>query len=113
MKLEELLCLGNQTLHKDQVKLLLGSILNINPFTKKLLIKPNVTTRGFVTVNENTALINQIEEKITNVVNKYLAENRYNYIDLRNTIILEVHPFISNLTGRRPIILPVVMEVKE
>ncbi len=92
---------------------ILVTILNINPFTKKLLIKPNVTTRGFVTVNENTALINQIEEKITNVVNKYLAENRYNYIDLRNTIILEVHPFISNLTGRRPIILPVIMEVKE
>ncbi len=92
---------------------ILVTILNINPFTKKLLIKPNVTTRGFVTVNENTALINQIEEKITTVVNKYLAENKYNYIDLRNTIILEVHPFINNLTGRRPIILPVIMEVKE
>ena len=92
---------------------ILVTILNINPFTKKLLIKPNVTTRGFVTVNENAALINQIEEKITNVVNKYLAENKYNYIDLRNTIILEVHPFINNLTGRRPIVLPVIMEVKE
>lgn len=31
MKLEELICLGNQTLHKDQVKLLLGSLLNLNP----------------------------------------------------------------------------------
>ena len=92
---------------------ILVTILNINPFTKKLPIKPNVTTRGFVTVNENAALINQIEEKITSVVNKYLAENKYNYIDLRNTIILEVHPFINNLTGRRPIVLPVIMEVKE
>ncbi len=36
MKLEELLCLGNQTLHKDQVKLLLGSILNINPLELNL-----------------------------------------------------------------------------
>ena len=92
---------------------ILVTILNINPFTKKLLIKPNVTTRGFVTVNENAALISQIEDKITSVVNKYLAENKYNYIDLRNTIILEVHPFINNLTGRRPIVLPVIMEVKE
>ena len=36
MKLEELLCLGNQTLHKDQVKLLLGSLLNLNPLELNL-----------------------------------------------------------------------------
>ena len=37
----------------------------------------------------------------------------YNYIDLKNQIILELSPFINDLTGRRPIILPVIMEVKD
>lgn len=91
---------------------ILVTILNINPLTRKLLIKPNVTTRGFVLVNENTDLIQAIERKISEVVNNYLTNNTYNYVDLRNTIILELHPFINNLTGRRPIILPVIMEVK-
>ncbi len=31
MKIEELICLGNKSLHKDQVKLLLGTLLNLNP----------------------------------------------------------------------------------
>lgn len=88
-------------------------ILNINPFTKKLLIKPNVTTRGFVMVNENGELINKIERKVTYIVNTALENNTYNYTDLRNQIILELHPYISELTGRHPIILPVIMEVKE
>ncbi len=92
---------------------ILITILNINPLTRRLLIKPNITTRGFVLVNENAELINQIERKTTEVVNKFLNENSYSYTDLKNQIILELHPFINNLTGRRPIVLPVIMEVRE
>jgi len=92
---------------------ILVTILNINTLTRKLLIKPNVTTRGFVLVNENAELISQIENKITEVVNKALEAGPYNYTDIKNQIILELHPFINELTGRRPIILPVIMEVNE
>lgn len=92
---------------------ILLTILNINPLTRKLLIKPNVTTRGFVLVNENGELINQIERKVSEVVNKSLQSGTYNYTDLKNQIILELHPFINELTGRHPIILPVIMEVRE
>ena len=92
---------------------ILITILNINPLTRKLLIKPNITTRGFVLVNENAELINQIEKKTTDIVNKFLKENTYSYTDLKNQIILELHPFINTLTGRRPIVLPVIMEVRE
>jgi len=91
---------------------ILVTIININPNTRELLIKPNITTRGFVLVNENAELISKIESKVTEVVRKTLR-NSYNYIDLKNQIILELSPFINELTGRRPIILPVIMEVKE
>lgn len=92
---------------------ILVTILNINPFTRELLIKPNITTRGFVLVNENAELIQKIERKVSEIVNNSLSSNAYSYTDLRNQIILELHPFISELTGRHPIILPVIMEVKE
>lgn len=92
---------------------ILVTILNINPLTRELLIKPNITTRGFVLVNENADLIQKIERKVSEIVNNSLSSNAYNYTDLRNQIILELHPFINDLTGRHPIILPVIMEVKE
>lgn len=91
---------------------ILVTILNINPTTRELLIKPNITTRGFVLVNENAGLINKIENKVTEIVNRTI-KNSYNYVDLKNQIILELNPFINELTGRRPIILPVIMEVKD
>jgi len=92
---------------------ILVTILNINTLTRKLLIKPNVTTRGFVMVNENAELISQIEHKITEIVTRALESAPYNYTDIKNQIILELHPYINELTGRRPIILPVIMEVNE
>ncbi len=92
---------------------ILVTILNINTLTRELLIKPNVTTRGFIMVNENPELISKIEHKITEIVNKFLKTTTYNYTDLKNQVILELYPFINELTGRRPIILPVIMEVNK
>lgn len=92
---------------------ILMTILNINPFSRKLLIKPNVTTRGFVLVNESAELIKEIEKKVENIVNDVLSKGPYNYLDLKNQIILELNPFINEKTGRRPIIFPVIMEVRE
>ena len=91
---------------------ILVTIINLNPVTRELLIKPNITTRGFVLVNENAELINKIERKVSEVVTRVLKTS-YTYVDLKNQIILELSPFINELTGRRPIILPVIMEVKE
>ncbi len=92
---------------------ILVTILNIDPIKRQLIIKPNITTRGFIMVNENADLIKKIEDKVTDVVNKALGNKAYNFIDLKNQIILELLPFLNELTGRRPIILPVIMEVKE
>ena len=98
-----------QLMSKDGV---LITILNIDPKTHQLLIKPNITTRGFILVNENQELIKEIENKCSEIVNGVLSK-KYSITDLKNTIILELNMFINQKTGRRPIILPVIMEVKK
>ncbi len=99
-----------KAMSKDGILL---AIININPMTRQLLIKPNVTTRGFVMVNENAQLIDKIEKKITAIVKEALAKNTYTYTDLKNQIIFDLHPYINALTGRHPMILPVIMEVRQ
>jgi len=92
---------------------ILVAILNLDVAKKELLIHPNVTTRGFILVNENADLILSISRRIESTVKKYFQANaKYNYVDLKNQIILDLNPYIIELTGRRPIILPVVMEIK-
>lgn len=88
-------------------------VLNINPYKKELIIKPNVTTRGFIIVNENLDLIKDIETKVENIVKKELDNYTLNYTDMKNQIILEVNSYVNELTGRRPIIIPVILEIKK
>ncbi len=92
---------------------ILMAIINVNPLKKQLLIKPNVTTRGFIMVNENADLIDKIEKKVTSIVRESFAKGSYSYTDLKNQIILDLSPYISTLTGRHPMILPVIMEVRQ
>ena len=92
---------------------ILIAILNINTLQRKLLLKPNVTARGFVLVNENQELMQKIENKISDITTDFLSKSPYSYTDLKNQIILELLPFINDLTGRRPIILPVIMEINQ
>lgn len=92
---------------------ILVAILNLDVNKRELLIHPNVTTRGFILVNENAGLILSISKRIEGIVKRYFQANaRYNYLDLKNQIILELNAYIVELTGRRPIILPVIMEIK-
>ena len=97
-----------QLMSKDGV---LITILNIDTKRHQLLIKPNITTRGFILVNENQELIKEIENKVAEIVNEVLSK-RHTITDLKNQIIFDLNIFINQKTGRRPIILPVIMDVK-
>ncbi len=92
---------------------ILMAIINVNPLKKQLLLKPNVTTRGFIMVNENADLIEKIEKKISSIVRECFSKGNYSYTDLKGQIILDLSPYISVLTGRHPMILPVIMEVRQ
>ena len=86
-------------------------VCNVDLKKKLLLGKVNVATRGFILVNENEALIKQIENKASEILIKEFANKKFNYNDLKNNIINEVNTYIIEKTGRKPIILPVIMNI--
>ncbi len=88
-------------------------IANIDMNSKQLLIKPNITTRGFVLINENEELIKQIENVASTSINNKLKESNATFGDIKNQLINDLLPFVSNTTGRRPIILPVILDIKK
>ncbi|MEG0799096.1 MAG: ribonuclease J [Bacilli bacterium] len=88
---------------------ILAIIINLDIKNKKLLLNPNVTTRGFVVVNDNQTLINTIENRVKIITENELEKENFNIIDLKNKIILEINSFIIDETGRRPLILPMIL----
>ena len=87
-------------------------IANIDIINKKLLAPPSITTRGYILVNENEELIHEIQKYSEKIINKKLKENNINFNDLKQEIINELMPFLSEKTGRIPIILPIIMNIK-
>ncbi len=87
-------------------------IANIDTINNKLLGSPNITTRGFVLVNENEELLKKLEEISRNAIVNKLKE-QINYTDIKNEIITQLTTYIFDKTGRKPIILPVIMDIKK
>ena len=87
-------------------------IANVDMKNKKLLIKPNITTRGFILINENEELIRKIEATATNTINNKLKEPGVTFSDIKSQITQDLFPFIYDVTGRKPIILPVILDIK-
>ena len=85
-------------------------IANVDFAKKKLLIKPMVTTRGYILVNENEALIHQIEKMAGTIIENKFTNKNVTYVDIKNEIITGLMPFLVSKTGRVPIILPIIMD---
>ncbi len=88
-------------------------IINVDMKKRELLIKPNITTRGFILVNENEELIHKIETKAENSIKLSLQDPRSTFANLKNDLTENLYPFIYNLTGRKPIILPIILDIKK
>ena len=92
---------------------ILSVIVNIDSKNKKLLNTPLVTTRGYILVNESHELIKEIELCAKNTIIRKLKEKSYNYNDIKNEVINDLMPLCEERTGRIPIILPIIMDIRK
>ena len=88
-------------------------IANIDMKNKKLLIKPAISTRGFIQVNKNEELLKMIEVRSSILIMEKLKEQSITYNDLKAAITLQIGNYINELTGRHPIVLPIIMDIKK
>lgn len=86
--------------------------LNIDMHNNRLLGNPTINTRGFVLVNYNLELLKELEEIAKKaVLNK--AINKGNYSEIKQEVISHLSAYIFDKTGRKPIISPIIMNVKQ
>ena len=107
---------GSAVIHDRKIMAndgILVVIVNIDFQAKKLLIKPNSTTRGFVLVNENEELLRKIENMAGNLITKKLNDSHVSFSDLKTTISQDLSSYVYELTGRRPLLLPIILDVKK
>ncbi len=84
----------------------------IDSKTKRVLGEPQVTSRGFIYVKENFDLVNATKKKVKEVVHRATSKDtKVNWSYVKDEIRDVVGQFLYTKTERRPMVLPVVIEV--
>lgn len=80
---------------------------------KKIISEPRVSTRGFVYIKANYALMNGAADVIKEAVNNNFEHKKFDWTELKQDVRNDVEKYLYKQTGRRPVVLPVVMEVNQ
>ncbi len=121
IKIDELLIDGNST--KDIGELVLkdrellsdnGIVIicaTLNKKTKEILAGPEVLTRGFIYVKENSEIIDKIKQISLEVINSNISNNYVEFNKIKTGIRDELGKFLYNETECKPMIITVVNEI--
>jgi ribonuclease J len=77
----------------------------------KILSGPDIISRGFVYVRESEGLLDEANRIVTNTLNKLMNENVNEWASLKTHVKDALGRFLYEQTRRRPMILPIIMEV--
>jgi ribonuclease J len=86
-------------------------ITTIDSKTGKLIQNPDIISRGFVFLKDNKILIEDIRQKVKKLVIKSDPSTWADTNQIKNNIRDKIGQFVFTKTEKRPMILPVVIEV--
>ncbi len=121
IKIDELLIDGNST--KDIGELVLkdrellsdnGIVIictTLNRKTKEVLAGPEVLTRGFIYVKENSEIIDKMKEISLEVINSNISNNYVEFNKIKNGIREELGKYLYSETECKPMIITVITEI--
>ena len=97
-----------KNLSKDGI---INIIVAIEKETRSIISGPDIVTRGFIYVRESEELVNQIKEISYDSIQTSIDKNIFKWSEIKNNIRNDVGSFIYSKTKRKPIIVPIIMEV--
>lgn len=89
------------------------AVITIDRKQKKIISEPKITSRGFVYVKSNRDLIKQSSEIVKDVVRANLDATDFDWGHLKQEIREKLSHYLFEQTRRRPVVLPIVMEVNQ
>lgn len=86
-------------------------VVSINMKEFQISAGPDIISRGFVYMRESEDLINEAQKAVAEHLNKIMQRRTSKWSEIKNEIIDTIAPLLYEKTKRRPMILPIIMEV--
>ena len=91
---------------------LFSIILSINSETKKLLNDPTVVSRGFIYMKGNEEITQSLTNDVKKIALKEFEKKLFNELNFKQAIIDQLQATIYELTQRKPLIIPIIVDLK-
>lgn len=86
-------------------------VVTVNKKYKKIVSGPEIISRGFVYVRESEQLLEEAEKIIHTIAEEAISGNSFDWSSFKQDIRDRLNHFLYEKTKRRPMILPIIMEV--
>lgn len=86
-------------------------VVTMSRDTGQVVSGPDIVSRGFVYVRESEELMEQAKEKVSSSLTKCTAKKMSEWASIKSQVKDDLSRFLYEKTRRRPMILPIIMEV--
>ncbi len=86
-------------------------ILTIDHRTGEIITSPDIISRGFVYMRAAEDLIHRARQEVRNLFKRHISNKPVDLQFIKTTIREEMGEFLFNETKRRPMVIPVIIEV--
>ncbi len=86
-------------------------VVSVDMERNKLVSGPDIISRGFVYMRESGMMINEAQKMLNHHLNGAIVDKSTQWSELKNEITDVLGPYLYEKTKRRPMILPIIMEV--
>ena len=90
---------------------ILTVVVTLSKENKAIIAGPDIISRGFVYVRESEKLMDEARDIVRNVFAKCEEQKITDWSTLKSTVRDELKSFLYEKTKRKPMILPIIMEI--
>ena len=92
---------------------LISVVVTIDKMSRKIVSGPDIISRGFVYVKESGDLMAGARKVVYQVLNNSLKQKNLQFNQMKSDMRDQLRGYLFSKTKRNPMILPIIMEVKE
>ncbi|MFC5463709.1 ribonuclease J [Lederbergia graminis] len=86
-------------------------VVTINKRLKKIVSGPEIISRGFVYVRESEQLLDEAAKIVRTIAEEAISGDGFDWSSFKQDIRDQLNQYLYEKTKRRPMILPIIMEV--
>lgn len=87
-------------------------VLTLEKGTNRLLAGPDIVSRGFVYVRESEGLMEEARQTVEEALEKCLSNRYVDWNKIKLSVRDTMNDFIWRKTKRRPMVIPIIMDVE-